>query len=352
MPDVAAVPKNGYKVISTFSGAGGSSLGYRMAGFEVIWANEFVPAAQEVYRANHPTTTLDTSDIRDLTATYILKATGLRRGELDLLDGSPPCASFSTAGHREKDWGKVKEYSDTSQRSDDLFFEFARLLKALQPKTFVAENVSGLIVGTAKGYFKLILKELKAAGYRVHARVLDAQWLGVPTTRQRVIFIGVRKDLEVEPAHPKPLPYRYTFREALGGADCLPGDAIWLGKKGKMRRLWEWTVDNKKIDFADAAMALRGINSSFNHRRILFDRPAYTIVQGSQCVYHPTLPRTLTIPEIKRVSSFPDDFILTGKFTKQWERIGRAVPPVMMMHVANTVRTEILDKLRVTDGDR
>jgi DNA (cytosine-5)-methyltransferase 1 len=219
MEEIAAIPWNGYNVISTFSGCGGSSLGYKMAGYRVLWANEFIPAARETYRANFPDAHIDDRDIRSVTAEDILAATGLQVGELDLLDGSPPCASFSTAGKREEGWGRVKPYSDTTQRTDDLFFEYARLLQGLQPKVFVAENVSGLVKGTAKGYFLDILHALRACGYVVRAKVLDAQWLGVPQMRARLIFVGVRQDLAdtfgVAPVHPKPLPYSYTVREAL-----------------------------------------------------------------------------------------------------------------------------------------
>lgn len=174
MAEIAAVPWNGFNAVSLFSGCGGSSLGYKMAGFKVLWANEFIPAAQETYHVNHPDTILDTRDIRLVQAQDILDAIGLKMGELDLLDGSPPCASFSTAGKREKGWGQVKQYSDTKQRTDDLFFEYARLVQGLQPKVFVAENVSGLVKGTAKGYFLEILAALKACGYNVVAKVLDA----------------------------------------------------------------------------------------------------------------------------------------------------------------------------------
>jgi DNA (cytosine-5)-methyltransferase 1 len=129
------------------------------------------------------------------------------------------CQSFSTAGRREKGWGKEKKYEHgAKQMNEDLFFEYVRLLKGLQPKTFVAENVSGLVKGTAKGYFKLILAALEGCGYEVAVKVLDAQWLGVPQMRQRAIFVGVRNDLAAlgfHPAHPEPLPYRYTVREAL-----------------------------------------------------------------------------------------------------------------------------------------
>lgn len=215
MTEIAALPWNGFTVASTFSGCGGSCLGYRMAGFKVAWASEFIPAAQETYRANHPETYLDTRDIRTVKPEEILEVLGLRAGDLDLFDGSPPCASFSTAGKREKHWGLNKKYSDSVQRTDDLFFEYARLVEGIQPKVFVAENVSGLVKGVAKGQFLDILARLKACGYRVSCRVLDAQWLGVPQARKRTIFIGVREDLGKDPVYPKPLPYRYTLRDAL-----------------------------------------------------------------------------------------------------------------------------------------
>lgn len=219
MAEIAALPWNGFTVASTFSGAGGSCLGYRMAGYRVVWASEFVPIAADSYRANAPETILDTRDIRAVTAAEILVATGLQVGELDLLDGSPPCQPFSTAGKREKTWGKQRDYGDHSQRADDLFFEYARLVRDLQPRTFVAENVSGLVKGTAKGYFKEILAALKACGYAVSARLLDAQWLGVPQMRQRIIFVGVRADLGFVPEFPTPLPYRYSVRDALPWID-------------------------------------------------------------------------------------------------------------------------------------
>ena len=221
MAEIRAVPLNGYNVVSTFSGCGGSCLGYRMAGFNVLWASEFEPNAAENYRLNFPDSFLDTRDIRAVRPEEVLDAIGKKPGEIDLLDGSPPCQSFSTAGKRSKHWGKVVAHGDgTTQRSDDLFLEYARILRGLQPRTFVAENVSGLVKGVAKGYFKLILAELKSCDYLVEARLLDAQWLGVPQMRQRLIFVGVRNDLAgkfgAKPEFPRPLPYRYSVMEAIG----------------------------------------------------------------------------------------------------------------------------------------
>lgn len=345
MKEIAKIPFNGFKAVSTFSGCGGSSLGYRMAGFKVLWANEFIPAAQEVYKLNHTNTILDTRDIRTIKAKEILAAINLKVGELDLLDGSPPCASFSTSGKRDENWGKITEYSETQQRTDDLFFQFSRILQGLKPKTFIAENVSGLVKGVAKGYFKDILKELKKCGYRVSVKLLDSQWLGVPQTRERIIFVGVREDLNLQPVHPKPLSFHYSVRDAFYGKEELPGEFTTLKTNTKLFKLWQWTVDNHKQDFSDAHKAIYGKESSFNHRRCVFHRPAPTIVQASQSLYHPSKPRTLTIAEAKRISTFPDDFKLTGTYAQQWERIGRAVPPVMMLNVANTLRHEVLEKL-------
>ena len=136
-----------YKAISLFSGCGGSSLGYKLAGFKVLLANEFIDIAADTYQANFSDTIVLRDDIRKLTGKIILDKVNLKVGELDLLDGSPPCQSFSTAGKREEKWGKVVKYSETMQRTDDLLFEYARILKEIQPKTFVCENVKGLVLG-------------------------------------------------------------------------------------------------------------------------------------------------------------------------------------------------------------
>lgn len=374
VPSMAAIrelPWNGFNAISTFSGCGGSSLGYRMAGFRVLWASEFIDAARDSYRANKADyTILDGRDIREVTAEDILTAIKMQPGELDLFDGSPPCASFSTAGKREAGWGKVKKYSDKSQRTDDLFFEYTRLLQGLQPKVFVAENVSGLVKGTAKGYFLEILRALKACGYRVSCRVLDAQWLGVPQSRQRTIFIGVRADLGLDPVHPKPLPYRYSVREALPWIDsAMRDDRGAFGNSGPITdkpaptvladSVWTHWVESE-TDISRYAigrewerMGKPGTQSDkyFQLVRPDTEKPCPTITQRGgdntvASVTHPTEKRKFTIAELRRICAFPDDFILTGTYAQQWERLGRAVPPVMMSHIAATIRDDILAKVR------
>lgn len=175
MGEIDKIKKNGLKVISTFTGAGGSCLGFKMAGFETIWASEFVPAAQEVYELNFPGVPVNTGDIRDLSPKDLLDEAGISAGEADVMEGSPPCASFSTAGKREKFWGEKVSYSETTQRVDDLFFEYVRILEGVQPKVFVAENVSGLIKGKSKGYFKEIIRAMKKAVARGRPRPGDRQ---------------------------------------------------------------------------------------------------------------------------------------------------------------------------------
>lgn len=388
MAEIRAVEPNGFTAVSTFSGGGGSSLGYRMAGFTVAWASEFIPAAADTYRANASGgTVLDTRDIREVTGEEILAAAG---GRIDLFDGSPPCASFSTAGKREAGWGKVRKYSDTRQRTDDLFFEYARLIGETQPLTFVAENVAGLVKGTAKGYFKLILARLKECGYRVEARLLNAAWLGVPQSRPRLIFIGVRDDLDAEPVFPRPLPYRYTIRDALpdiiggGGARLVhdtsgedgsgdvtdrPSPAITIGVGAVNSRHFQvhapggdLTHDpetGEKIHIGQYAIGrewhnMRPWGKSAKYLNLMRphpDRPIPTITADGgdvtkASVTHWAQARKLTLAELRRLGGFPDDFVLTGTYAQRWERIGRAVPPVMMSHIAAAVRDGILVPLR------
>jgi len=426
MTEVAGLKgSNGYRAVSTFSGCGGSCLGLEMAGFEIVMASEFVEPARDTYRLNHPGVFVDDRDIRTVTADDILERVGLAVGELDLLEGSPPCASFSTAGKRDKAWGEVKKYSDTTQQVDDLFFEFARLVDGLQPKVFIAENVSGLVKGVAKGYFKMILRALKDCGYQVEAKLLDAKWLGVPQSRQRLIFMGVRNDLGVGPEWPLPLPYWYAIRDACPwitnggvmkdgygavetrlvdteqpagtvttkGVGHVDGHQILVNPPssssayrgpsppGKGQR-HELTAEEEAQTSADAAtweayllatghppappeefmlvdirryaigrewLRLRPGQSSSKYINLVRSdagKPVNTIatigLPGPAAVTHPSEPRKFTIPELRRLCSFPDDFVLTGSFAQRWERLGRAVPPLMMRAVGDSVRS-VLD---------
>lgn len=352
MSEIEALPWNGFKVASTFSGGGGSCLGYRMAGYHVVYANEFVEEAQRTYRANHKDTYLDCRDIRSVTPESILRILNMKKGEIDLFDGSPPCCAFSTAGKREKGWGQERDYSDgKKQRIEDLFEEYIRILDGLQPKTFVAENVSGMVKGSAIGYFKYYLRKMKECGYKVNAQLLNAKWLGVPQSRERIIFVGVREDLRFEPVHPKPLKYYYTLGDAFEGLpeDREEKDRLIEEIKGyKIGQILARLPKNppKKIS---ASSIMNG--SYFNLIRSSFNEPAPTMcqmgaTQSCACACACDEDRRFTIGEIKRITSLPDDFILTGNYKQQYERAARMVPPMMMKHIAETIAREILCKIK------
>jgi DNA (cytosine-5)-methyltransferase 1 len=229
-----------------------------------------------------------------------------------------------------------------SQKNEDLFFEFVRLRDAVRPRVFVAENVSGLVKGVAKGYFLKILAELKR-GYRVEARLLDAQWLGVPQTRTRVIFVGVRDDLGLDPVFPAPLPWRHSLREALAGLP--PGSAV------------EPESDISRFAIGEQYDRLNPGQQSdkyFNLIRPSLDEPCPTIMSSSgnvaslAAVVHPTEKRKFSIAELKRVCAFPPDFVLKGTYGERYERLGNSVPPPMMKACAEIIRDRILipDSLR------
>lgn len=337
MKEISTSDWNGYNVVSTFSGAGGSCLGYRMAGYKVLYANEFVESAREVYKKNHPNSYLDDRDIREVTPESILEITGMKKGEIDIFDGSPPCSAFSTMGTRDKGWNVDKKYSDTSQRVDDLFFEYTRLLEGLQPKVFVAENVTGLAKGSAKGYLKLIIRALKDCGYKVKVAKLNAAYLGVPQARERLIFMGVRNDLNIEPSYPKPMSEKVTVKEAWENLDPKVEKESYI-KKHMLKVV-------KRIKSGKDGRSAFGSGKYFSWYRLPWHDTTKTLTTTATHI-HPLEHRSLSIAEMKRICSFPDDFILSGHYKKDWERMGRAVPPKMMYAVAKNIEEAILCKIK------
>jgi DNA (cytosine-5)-methyltransferase 1 len=339
MREIAMRRQHGLTVVSLFSGCGGSCLGFRMAGYRVLWANEFVEEARTTYEANKaPYTVVDPRDVRQIKPEEILAATKLRSGELDVLEGSPPCSAVSMVGSREAGWGQKKRYSigvdKTEQRTDDLFFEFARILRGLQPKTFVAENVWGLVKGAAKELFGEIYRELAGCGYVVNARLLDAQWLGVPQVRKRVIMVGVRNDLGLQPVYPAAVQHRYSIADALAGLEAV------VPEEASIERYAIGSEWHKLRPGQQSARYFQLIRPDRN-----LPCPTITAAVGygpSASVCHPYEPRKFTPAELRRICGFPDDFRLTGDFQQQCERLGRAVPPPMMHAIAEVLRDQVL----------
>jgi len=320
-----------FSVVSTFSGCGGSSLGYKLAGGKVLLAVEFNPNAVQCYKLNFPDTPIWDKDIRELTVQKIFEMTWLRPGELDILDGSPPCQGFSIAGKR-----KFKD------ERNYLFKEYVRILRGLNPKVFVMENVSGMVRGKMKVIFAEIMKELKNSGYNVKCKLMNTKYYGVPQSRQRLIFIGAREDLGIEPSHPKPQTIPITVEEALRGVK----NKTFLETKGKI---------DKYMNMLEPGECLVKFfkTSYFNHKRLYKDKPSQTLTtfersisQDGISIYHYSENRNITIEEAKRLASFPDDFQLVGSYKDQMARIGNSVPPLFMKAIAEHIKTEILSKIK------
>jgi len=338
-----------FTVVSLFAGAGGSSTGYRLAGGRVLAINEFVQEARDTYRANYKNTYIFNNDIRELTGKKILDICQLKKGELDILDGSPPCAAFSFSGKRKRSFGKIKLYSNKSQRVDDLFFEYARLVKELQPKIFIAENVKGLSLGKVKtllvnnqlDMFKdsepTIVETLSQCGYNVDYKVLNAADYGVLQRRERLFIIGIRKDLNLQPSFPKRLVNQEVTLEVAfqnmeeGFRPLYEEDTNDITKY--FSQLKEWQL----------VSALHPKKIGHSYRRLARAKASSTICQASNRHYiHYDGGKFLSIEEVKRIFSFPDDFILTGSYNQQWERLGRSVPPLLMKAVAEHLYNTIL----------
>jgi DNA (cytosine-5)-methyltransferase 1 len=315
-----------FKVISTFSGCGGSSTGYVWAGGKVLLAVEWDDNAVETYRLNYPDTPIYHGDIAKLTVDEALRLTGLNPGELDILDGSPPCQGFSTAGKRMID-----------DPRNQLFREYVRLLRGLRPKVFVMENVSGMVKGKMKLVFAEILRELKASGYVVSARLMNTMYFGVPQSRERLIFIGVREDLGIAPTHPRGTMRTVTVREAFRSVEIedvpTPTGTVIAGylprvpKGGNMASLAGYGQDNLV--------------------RPRWDFPSPTVrkdaaLTGYGCFIHPDIDRFLSTAEYKRLGSYPDSFRFAGSYIQAKMRIGNSVPPRFMQAIAEHIRNHIL----------
>ncbi|MEY4571414.1 MAG: Flavobacterium phage vB FspS tooticki6, partial [Bacteroidota bacterium] len=190
----AIFTKDKGKVFSCFACGGGSTMGYKLAGFDVLGCNEIDPKMMDAYVINHNPKYSYLEGIQNFKLREDLPK---ELYQLDILDGSPPCSSFSMAGNREEDWGKEKIFREgqSEQILDTLFFDFIDLAKKLQPKIVIAENVKGLLMGNAKKYVVKIYEEFDNAGYYVQHFLLDASKMGVPQRRERVFFIALRKDL-------------------------------------------------------------------------------------------------------------------------------------------------------------
>jgi len=324
-------------------------MGYKLAGFDVIGHNDIDKKMIEVYKENHKP---KFSFLESITTFAKRKDLPKELYELDILDGSPPCSSFSMAGNREKDWGKEKVFREgqAEQVLDTLFFDFIDLAKELQPKVVVAENVKGLLLGEAKEYVIKIYKEFDKAGYYVQHFLLDASKMGVPQRRERVFFIALRKDIA------QPFLYYADMFTELPKIDMQFNEpTITLNdikdnsandEKCEMtdvkRNIWNNRINGDSDFSCTLARIENRPNSMFNNNYLYGNKPLNTITSKKNDVLFDE-PRHCNFNENTSGQTYPKDYNFLNM--PYLYLLGMSVPPVMTAQISTKIYEQWLSKL-------
>lgn len=320
---------NGCKVFGTFVCGGGSTMGYKLAGFEHLGGVELDPKVAAVYELNHHPKYMYIEDIREFNKRDDLPE---ELYNLDILDGSPPCSTFSMAGSREKAWGKKKRFAEGQklQTLDDLVFVYCDTIAKLKPKVCLLENVSGLIRGNAKAYAKQIIQRITETGYDVQVFLLNAATMGVPQMRERVFFIGLRKDFHL----PKLV---LEFNE-----EPIQFKDVYVGERQR-KPLTCRAIERWKVAKLGRNPKLSNGNTFGFLYRTAFDAVAATVTtEGQMCL--PYEPYELVEEEFRLLGSFPLDYQF-GNRPAQWF-IGMSVPPVMTAQISYQIYKQWLSKIK------
>ncbi|OWP84279.1 DNA (cytosine-5-)-methyltransferase [Flavobacterium davisii] len=326
-------------IVSFFAGAGGLDLGFQKAGFNVIWANEYDKEIWETYEKNHPHTKLDRRSIVDIPADEV--------PDCDGIIGGPPCQSWSEAG-------ALKGIND---KRGQLFFDFIRILEAKQPKFFLAENVSGMLLGRHSEALKNIQEMFRNAGigYELSFEMLNASDYNVPQDRKRVFFIGIRKDLKFKFNFPKSNFKKITLEDSI--LDLK--DNVLPATQGNKTNGNDCKYPNHEYmtgDFSTIFMSRNRVRS--------WDEQSFTIQAGGRhAPIHPQAPkmkfieqnvrvfvpgkehlyRRLSVRECARIQTFPDNFIFHyNSISAGYKMIGNAVPVNLAFHLAESIKEQII----------
>ncbi|MDO1501958.1 DNA cytosine methyltransferase [Winogradskyella maritima] len=323
-------------IVSFFAGAGGLDLGFEKAGFNVVWANEYDKDIWETYEKNHKITILDRRSIVNIESNEV--------PECDGIIGGPPCQSWSEAG-------SLRGIND---KRGQLFYDFIRILEAKQPKFFLAENVSGMLLERHSEALKNIKQMFKNAGYRLSFKLLNASDFDVPQDRKRVFFVGIREDLGFEFKFPQSLKKKVTLEQAI--ADLK--DSVVPAKHGNKTNKENCKIPNHEY-------MIGGFSSMFMSRNRVrsWDEQSFTIQAGGRhAPIHPQAPkmkfieqnvrvfvpgkedlyRRLSVRECARIQTFPNDFIFHyDNISAGYKMIGNAVPVNLAKHIAISIKSQI-----------
>ncbi len=329
------------KLISLFSGAGGLDFGFEKAGFRTIMANEYDKKICPTFKANFPHVDMIEGDVRNISSDMFPE-------NVDGIIGGPPCQSWSAGG-------ALRGIEDARGQ---LFFEYIRILRDKQPYFFVAENVSGMLAGRHAQAVGNFMKLFAEAGYDVNMKLLNANDYGVAEDRVRLFYVGFRKDLDV---------HDFKYPEKLKKKPVLK-DVIWDLKDNAIPAKEKNRTNGEKCYFPNHEYFVGDFSPIFMSRNRVrsWDEPAFTVqASGRQCQLHPQAPkmikvnsdrqefvkgmealyRRMTVREVARVQSFPDNFkIIYDEVNYGYKMIGNAVPVELAYHVARQIRCTLEEK--------
>lgn len=380
------------KSIDLFAGAGGITEGFRQAGVQCVFANDFNAHACETFKYNHPSVRVEVGSIEELDATAIRQSTQLEKGELDILVGGPPCQGFSINAP-----GRFVEDPRNS-----LFKHYLRFVDEFAPKLFMFENVPGMLSLGGGKIFDTVLSEMQERGYRISAKILLSAHYGVPQVRWRMIILGSR--IGDAPSHPEPSHFYIGRPNFKGGStiatrlvpldelrlappvnlydaisDLPPLDAgggeevacygdeqnlcpYALEMRQDAKELFNHTANGlskiniERLKHIKAGQSWRAIphellpegmkKARTSDHTMRYGRLPWSSLAGTMmtkcdphwgAVFHPEQPRTFTVREAARIQSFPDSYRFLGPRVAQYEQVGNAVPVLMAKAIAESL---------------
>lgn len=338
MKDDYPSKKNGLKVFSCFACGGGSTMGYKLAGCEVLGCCEIDPKMNEVYVENHHPKYNYLMDIRDFNKLDNLPE---ELYNLDILDGSPPCSTFSMAGQREKGWGVEKKFREGQklQTLDDLLFIFIETVEKLKPKVAIMENVEGLMLGNAWEYCKKIFEQFKTIGYQVRMELMKGENMGVPQTRHRVFFIATRLDFDLQKVN---LVFNY---EEIPYGEIRQGDGLKVSQDTKTYELLCEAKSNE-YDLSEANKRLYGKSGWFQSALIDNDKVMPTIRTRMSDFFRRDTKERISVQDVISSQTFPQDFnFMPNTDNKVVYICGMSVPPIMIKRITTRlIESGIFDK--------
>ena len=373
-----------FTYISFFAGGGGSSCGYKLAGGDCKFVNEFQQVAVDTYLENWPNTPHICGDIKSVTGKQIMEMTGIKKYELDIMDGSPPCPPFSMSGTKKEGWNKEKTAYGMKQKNiEDLTWEMIRIAGEMMPKVIICENVKGLTMDYAKDHLNRMVEDFEKLGYATVYKVLNGIHFGVPQKRERVFIVSVRNDvlddidmnwMLLSSVYPEPSKEEHpTLENAIGDLKFdneNASQAYDLRESMKIGAKYKWLKrlpknpdkvvsvgDDVVGPWYDKVIAHRKKmgksvpekkHSFYQSRRVPWNQASHTLseqgLMTSLSVHlHPEEDRVFTTKEAARIMTLPEDYKFTGTLNENLARIGLMVAPLCLKHLVENIYQQVLE---------